>query len=462
MALSDWCLVCFNFLKETPSDPRRDDEDCDPIVKFNVPTVVASPDPSQFTEVRENELHGTDPGHRESTFGTKITLDVLCGQWVSSHGAKIFFDGTDIVKFNTVPLVNHPIRTSEEGEVLAVGELWQIKGWHAENQIEFIEAPSRDRMEGARSIVITRANAKVLDAHHEHLNSMGYRGSAKNPLHRGVEGCTPGSMDAKGSIRTTDDPSGMHRLGQLITKWRENADSHLPRVCSKLVIPDCSNRGQTGLSVEHVHYVASSFKKHGFIPRTEDVAASIRETKSGNGRKPHDIPVLVRESAQSVLGKRSIENWRRRVISENGFPPITFYEQNAFSRAQFYTSLGNGHFNQALNLFSTESANIYGAHRYEIAGDRNLENAIERGVPSIVLKSDIPLQDREEIAFGLNAKFDFKWKISDCGHVDVSSASESQDRYTQFEAMSKVLDAVELDCLVRSELGVKTSHRVGR
>ena len=64
---------------------------------------------------------------------------------------------------------------------------------------------------------------------------------------------------------------------------------------------------------------------------------------------------------------------------------------------------------------------------------------------------------------GLNAKFDFKWEISDTGyvfsffyilsqmslvlvhhifpifrHVDLSNAQESNDKYSQFEAMSKV------------------------
>lgn len=396
---------------------------------------------------------------------TPVTLEVMSGDWVSSHGAKVSFDGTDIIKMNTIPLKAHPVKTEESDGlhlVVSIGSLWQVKGWVGPDKLEFIEAPSRDRMAGARSVVFTRVNAKTLKAHQDHLNSLGYKGSASNPMNRGIEGCTPGSMDAKGSVKNAlDDPSGMQRLGDLITKWRERSKEHLPRVCSRLVIPDCSNRGQTGLSVEHVHYVAASFKKNGFIPRGDD-AGSIRETRRG-ATKGHDIPVLVRENPRSELGQRSIENWRRRVQNENGFPPISFYEGNAFKEPEFFTSLGNGHFNQALNLFSTESSSIYGDRsQYLVGADYKLGDAIKSGVPSIILRPDIPLRDREEIALGLNAKFDFQWEISQSGQIDLSNASESNQKYSQFEAMSKVLDAVELDCLVRSELGIKDSHRIGR
>ena len=111
-----------------------------------------------------------------------------------------------------------------------------------------------------------------------------------------------------------------------------------------------------------------------------------------------------------------------------------------------------------------KGSSIYGDRsQYSCGADYKLQNAISSGVPSIILRSDIPLRDREEIALGLNAKFDFQWEIcSKSGQVDLSSASESNQKYSQFEAMSKVLDAVELDCLVRSELGIKDSHRIGR
>ena len=119
---------------------------------------------------------------------TPITRDVMLGEWVSSHGAKVSFDGSDIIKMNTVPLKAHPIQF--EGDlVVAIGTLWQVKGWIGVDKLEFIEAPSRDRMEGARSVVFTRVNAQTLKAHQDHLNSLGYKGSASNPMNRGIEGC---------------------------------------------------------------------------------------------------------------------------------------------------------------------------------------------------------------------------------------------------------------------------------
>ncbi len=59
-------------------------------------------------------------------------------------------------------------------------------------------------------------------------------------------------------------------------------------------------------------------------------------------------------------------------------------------------------------------------------------------------------------------RFDFKWTLKTSGTIDLSDVAESNQKFSQFEAMSKVLDAVELDCLVRSELGVKDSHRIGK
>ena len=37
------------------------------------------------------------------------------------------------------------------------------------------------------------------------------------------------------------------------------------------VVPDSSNRTHTGLSVDHVHFIASNILKNGFRSRTKDV-----------------------------------------------------------------------------------------------------------------------------------------------------------------------------------------------
>jgi len=221
----------------------------------------------------------------------------------------------------------------------------------------------------------------------------------------------------------------------------------LKSIPPRLVIPDFSNRGHTGLSVEHVHYLATSFKEKGFQKR--------------KGNQGHDIPVLVMEPSSSELGKKSIANWRSKLEDEPGFPPKDHYER-LFSQQILYTSLGNGHFNQALNLFGNECESIYGGKRYTVDADAALREAIEQGVSSIVLTGDIPLRERETISRLLNSKREYKWNVKEDGSVNILDASEDLGTCKQFEALSKVLDAVELNCLVRSELGVRNSVRVGQ
>eukprot|EP00913_Durusdinium_trenchii_P021117 g19842.t1 len=94
--------------------------------------------------------------------------------------------------------------------------------------------------------------------------------------------------------------------------------------------------------------------------------------------------------------------------------------------------------------------------------DRDLKEAVYQGVGSIVLKGEIPLRDRETISKLLNSKREFKWNVNSDGSLNITDAYEDTTTCKQFEAMSKVLDAVELNCLVRSELGVKDSHRIGQ
>jgi len=72
------------------------------------------------------------------------------------------------------------------------------------------------------------------------------------------------------------------------------------------------------------------------------------------------------------------------------------------------------------------------------------------------------LRERETISKLLNSKREFKWSVDEKGNLDIQSAEEDTSTCKQFEALSKVLDAVELNCLVRAELGVKDSKRIGQ
>lgn len=378
---------------------------------------------------------------------TPITLETVQGDWVNSMGAKIKVAGTE-VSLNGMPMKVHPVRLDDDGLVVSIGSIWQMNGWMAEDQIEFKEAPSREVMQYARSVIWTRATELKMKQWTEQMAGLGYTGSSKDVMTRGVEGCMPGSCDAKAKINVGDDAQRdkeeLAMLNKLINDYRLPG---LQAIAPRKVIPDFSNRGHTGLSVEHVHYLAQSFKEKGFQRRT--------------GNAGHDIPVLVKQPAASDLGKKSMENWRSKVKEEAGFPPLEHYER-LFKQDDLYTSLGNGHFNQALNLFFCECNSIYKDMKYTVGTDAALREAVYQGVNAIVLRPEITLRERETISRLLNSKREYKWNVGQDGSVDINDADEDTSTCKQFEAMSKVLDAVELNCLVRSELNIKESHRIGQ
>jgi hypothetical protein len=375
-----------------------------------------------------------------------ITLELLQGDWINTMGAKIKVEDTK-VSLNGLHMVMHPVMLREDGTVASIGKLWQCKGWMTDDRIEFKEAPSPEVMEYARSVVWSPASGEALEAWQTQMNNLGYAGSSSDILNRGVEGCCPGTCDAKAN-QLADDPDRdkkeLKQLNDLISKYREPGMKKIP---PRSVIPDYSNRGHTGLSVEHVHYLAQSFQKKGFIKR--------------DGNQGHDIPVLVREKAASDLGSKSIANWRQKLADEPGFPPKEHYER-LFKKDELFTSLGNGHFNQALNMFATECPGLYAGTKYTIGDDHGLKEAVFQGVEALVLKGEIPLRDREIISKLLNSKREFKWNVGSDGSIDISDATEDLTQCKQFEAMSKVLDAQELNCLVRAEMGIKDSHRMGQ
>lgn len=375
-----------------------------------------------------------------------ITLDILQGNWVNSMGAKITVEDTKVT-LNGMVMKMHPVMLNDDGTIASVGKIWQLNGWLEDEEIEFKECPSREVMQFARSVVWSRATAERMEEWNTHMSRLGYSGSAADPLKRGVEGCMAGSMDAKARENKTtgeEDQKDLETLNRLLSEWRVPGIRRIP---PRLVIPDFSNRGHTGLSVEHVHYLAASFKEKGFIKRV--------------GSTGHDIPVLIEDSPQSEMGMKAVANWREKLKDEDGFPPKEHYER-LFQGNVMYTSLGNGHFNQALNLFLNECKSIYKDEQYTIDDDVDLREAITDGPSALILKNSIPLSDRMTISKLLNSKREFKWDVNPDGTLNVLNAEEDMKQCKQFEALSKVLDAVELNCLVRAELKVSDSSRVGQ
>jgi len=234
------------------------------------------------------------------------------------------------------------------------------------------------------------------------------------------------------SFGALSDAECVLRLNSLIKQW---SDGSLVKVRSCDICPDTCNRQFTGLSVDHVHYVATCIRADGFKDR------------ASGGPEVHDIPVLVRESAASELGKEAIAKWKAAAAETPQFPPFQLD-----GKLEVFCSLGSGHFSQALNLFRIEGRSLWSAARYVVAEDR-LRRALDEGISSIVLRADMPLDDRRFVAEMLNVTHGRKWRVGEDGKVEIEDGEAKQS--SQFVALSKVLDADELGILVRIHQGVK-------
>eukprot|EP00747_Dinoflagellata_sp_TGD_P186581 gnl/TRDRNA2_/TRDRNA2_43671_c1_seq1.p1 gnl/TRDRNA2_/TRDRNA2_43671_c1~~gnl/TRDRNA2_/TRDRNA2_43671_c1_seq1.p1 ORF type:complete len:311 (-),score=66.22 gnl/TRDRNA2_/TRDRNA2_43671_c1_seq1:104-1003(-) len=277
----------------------------------------------------------------------------------------------------------------------------------------------------------------------ERMRLLGYAGSSAAPTERGVEGCMPGTTGAEMPEEYAKDKADCLLLAALVAQWRE---PDLVKVRSYTVVPDFTNRAQTGLGVELVHYIAGQMASKGFMKR--------------KGTKGHDIPVVVREPPDSVYHAEALNLWKERVAEEDGFPPVK--AGGSSGQEEIFSSLGNGHFYQALNCFATGMQPINGppGKSYSYANDANLKEAITEGVPSIVLRHEVPKPVRAKIAALLNSKRDMFWTLNENGTVDVGKMEESDAYCSQFEWLSKGMDAFQVDCLVRSHLGIKNSKRI--
>merc|ERR1711972_1052957 len=156
----------------------------------------------------------------------------------------------------------------------------------------------------------------------------------------------------------------------------------------------------------------------------------------------HDVPILVRESVDSDLGRGALAKWREHTAQNPAFPPFLLD-----GKRSFFCSLGNGHFSQALNLFRTAAQSLWIDRRYEVVDDDALREALDEGVDSVVLSSKMPVSDRKFVSDMLNRSHGRQWHVGDDGHVEIGG-DMPMVAGSQFVALSKVLDAEELSCLV--------------
>jgi len=382
------------------------------------------------------------PQPQEKQDSGPITLETLQGTWFGSAGAQIVVLGTS-VHINGLALNGHSVELNEDMTVRSIGRLWQLQGWVDNGKIEFRCSSTREDMEYAKSEVWTpkQRNATQDSAESEKLRLLGYAGSAANPLARGIEGCMPGTTGAEMPVgyNAEKDAKEVALLTALVEQWRE---PELVNVPPWRVVPDATNRAQTGLGVELVHFIATSMVQKGFRKR--------------HGTEGHDIPVVVREPSSSSTQVEALELWQTRAAVDDGFPPVRVTAED-----ELFTSLGNGHFFQALNLIACSCLAINDCERrYTVGEDSLLAEAISLGVPSIVLRHATPRPVRAKIAQLLNSKRDFMWTLGENGKVDTSAMKENTGPCSQFEWLSKGMDAFQVDCLVRTHLGIKDSRRI--
>eukprot|EP00931_Biecheleriopsis_adriatica_P089186 TRINITY_DN63351_c0_g1_i1.p1 TRINITY_DN63351_c0_g1~~TRINITY_DN63351_c0_g1_i1.p1 ORF type:complete len:474 (+),score=51.95 TRINITY_DN63351_c0_g1_i1:1-1422(+) len=405
----DWC--------------RRNDVvvDASPLL-FAAPNVAESKeDPARRTVAAQKGEEGEQDRNHQAPLAAPepkvssgpITLEVLQGQWLSGNGTQVSVAGT-AVYMNGVLLPGQGVELHEDGTVVRIGLRLQVEGWAEGGGIQFRAISSGGQyMEFAPKEVWTRLESS--QSRHERLRLLGYAGAAASHEAgtRGVEGCIPGTLCQW--MPSSTDEGGVELLQTLILQWRE---PEMRRVRSGKVVPDVINRDNTGIAVELVHYIAMSIRERGFKKRNE--------------RSGHDVPVVVYEPPGTDSHRESLEVWKERVAEEHGFPPVRINDDE-----DMFTSLGNGHFFQALNLYACQWPALDESGKYAVGHDEDLREAIALGVSSIVLKSDTPRPVRSKIAHLLNSKADFLWTFGDDGTVDVSNVEERTAYTTQFERMSK-------------------------
>jgi len=111
-----------------------------------------------------------------------------------------------------------------------------------------------------------------------------------------------------------------------------------------------------------------------------------------------------------------------------------------------------------------------------------LRDAVLHGVPCIILSNEIPLKDRTKLCELLNRKSDWRWPVLPGENyerpksnvdpqelqkrkdvvIDIQNLREVDIKQSQFELLSKTLDGLELNCLVRQEVRQSaSSERAG-
>ena len=137
---------------------------------------------------------------------------------------------------------------------------------------------------------------------------------------------------------------------------------------------------------------------------------------------------------------------------------------------EFFCSLGNGHFFQALNLFTTSHRCKFAyepppgdtrkwPERYSTAHDPVLHAAVHEGVEGVVLRQGISKAERKFVSQMLNAAFEYVW-VTDARDGSVRVDQQQQFRsFTSFDGMVKHADSWQLDEIVEMHMRREAKDR---
>lgn len=353
-----------------------------------------------------------------------VPVAALQGDWVASRGEAVQVSGSDVAINGRE--VSGGLKLSPTDSTRVVGfSIYRVQAemtedgrvlWHAGPQELIWRRAAQDEVRDR----ITRFDSITSTA------SVGLAAAAN----------TGGAGFGVNSER-----EAVAKLNALIERWRVGP---LVRVRSCDICPDWTNRAQTGLSLDHVHYIATLIVQEGFKSRRRGVTVA---------QGAHDVPVLVRETSDTPLGRGALEKWRQHIAETPGFPPYMLEGKH-----ELFCSLGNGHFSQALNLFRAGSRGLWIGDNYNVGDDMALSEALEDGVESVVLSNEMPENERKFVSEMLNRQSGRTWRVGDDGQVHIDGDVPAHSM-SQFVALSKVLDAEELGSLVRIKLGVDVDRK---
>jgi len=347
-----------------------------------------------------------------------LPLEALQGEWVASRGEAIAVQGTEL-SINGRPMQGG-LKLNADGSRVVGFSIYRLQAGQTDSDEVLWHA-------GPQEIIWRRAAKGEVEGRIEWMADI---------LSNIGTGLAAAANTGGDGFNWNSEREAVVRLNAVIENWREGP---LIRVRSSAICPDWTNRAQTGLSVDHVHYIATMIETQGFKSRR-------RGATEAEGA--HDVPVLVRERTSSETGGAAVAKWREQILAEPAFPPFLLEGKD-----EVLCSLGNGHFSQALNLFRTGAKGLWTGRPYTTQGDEALQEAIEDGVESVVLSSEMPLSDRRFVSEMLNRAHGRQWRVGSNGSISIEGEVPAISS-SQFVALSKVLDAEELSCLVRTKLGV--------